>query len=37
MHGFGFGYEEIAERTGDSRRTVERQLRRAREHLRVLA
>jgi RNA polymerase sigma factor (sigma-70 family) len=37
MHGFGFGYEEIAERTGDSRRTVERQLRRARERLGVLA
>ena len=36
MHGFGYGYEEIAERTGDSRRTVERQLSRARQHLRLV-
>ena len=34
MHGFGYDYEEIAERTGDSRRTVERQLLRAKRHLR---
>ena len=36
LQGFGYEYEEIAERTGDSRRTVERQLKRAHEHLRVL-
>lgn len=36
MHGFGYDYREIADRTGDSRRTVERQLHRARQHLRVL-
>jgi RNA polymerase sigma factor (sigma-70 family) len=35
MHGFGYGYREIADRTGDSRRTVERQLHRAMQHLRV--
>jgi RNA polymerase sigma factor (sigma-70 family) len=35
MHGFGYGYREIADQTGDSRRTVERQLHRARQHLRV--
>jgi RNA polymerase sigma factor (sigma-70 family) len=34
MHGFGYDYEEIAQRTGDSRRTVERQLLRAKRHLR---
>jgi RNA polymerase sigma factor (sigma-70 family) len=36
MHGLGFGYDEIAARTGDSRRTVERQLLRAKRHLRVV-
>lgn len=34
MHGFGYGYEEIARHTGDSRRTVERQLLRAKSRLR---
>ena len=36
MHGFGYDYAEIAARTGDSRRTVERQLLRAKQHLRVV-
>ncbi|MGZ4246591.1 MAG: RNA polymerase sigma factor [Solirubrobacteraceae bacterium] len=34
LHGAGLTYEEIAERTGDSRRTVERQLLRGRARLR---
>lgn len=34
LQGFGFDYNEIAARTGDSRRTVERQLMRARRALR---
>ena len=33
LQGFGFSYEEMAGVTGDSRRTVERQLTRARERL----
>ena len=33
LHGAGLTYEEIAERTGDSRRTVERQLLRGRARL----
>ncbi|HTW11218.1 MAG TPA: sigma factor-like helix-turn-helix DNA-binding protein [Solirubrobacteraceae bacterium] len=33
LQGFGYRYEEIAEITGDSRRTVERQLLRARRRL----
>ena len=33
MHGAGFTYGEIAERTGDTRRTVERQLLRAKGRL----
>lgn len=33
MHGYGYRYCEIARLTGDSRRTVERQLRRARRML----
>jgi RNA polymerase sigma factor (sigma-70 family) len=37
MQGLGYGYDEIAQRTGDSRRTVERQLLRAKRHLRVVA
>jgi RNA polymerase sigma factor (sigma-70 family) len=36
MQGFGYAYEEIAERTGSSRRTVERQLLRARQQLRLV-
>jgi RNA polymerase sigma factor (sigma-70 family) len=36
MQGFGYGYAEIAERTGSSRRTVERQLLRARQQLRIV-
>jgi RNA polymerase sigma factor (sigma-70 family) len=36
MHGLGYGYDEIAARTGDSRRTVERQLLRAKRHLRTV-
>jgi len=36
MQGLGYGYDEIAARTGDSRRTVERQLLRAKGHLRVV-
>lgn len=35
MRGFGYCYSEIADRTGDSRRTVERQLHRARQNLRT--
>ena len=34
MHAYGFRYSEIARMTGATVRTVERQLRRAREHLR---
>lgn len=34
MHGLGYEYEEIAATTGDSCRTVKRQLERARERLR---
>jgi RNA polymerase sigma factor (sigma-70 family) len=37
LHAAGFSYEEIARRTGDSRRTVERQLSRARRRVRGLA
>lgn len=33
LHGFGYEYEEIAAFTGDSRRTVMRQLSRARQRL----
>lgn len=33
LHGFGYDYLEIAAATGDSRRTVERQLTRARQRL----
>jgi RNA polymerase sigma factor (sigma-70 family) len=33
MHGFGYEYGEIADFTGDSRRTVERQLLRAKRRL----
>jgi len=33
LHGFGYRYQEIAEFTGDSRRTVERQLLRAKRKL----
>jgi RNA polymerase sigma factor (sigma-70 family) len=33
LQGLGFDYEEIGARTGDSRRTVERQLARARRRL----
>ena len=33
LHGFGYRYEEIALATGESRRTVERQLLRARRRL----
>lgn len=36
MHGFGYRYEEIAARTGDSRRTVERQVLRAKARLRAV-
>jgi RNA polymerase sigma factor (sigma-70 family) len=37
LHGFGYEYEEIASVTGDSRRTVHRQLVRARQQLARLA
>ncbi len=37
LHGLGYEYSEIAERTGDSRRTVERQLLRAKRTLARLA
>jgi RNA polymerase sigma factor (sigma-70 family) len=37
LQGFGYDYEEIAQRTGDSRRTVERQLGRARRRLRPVS
>ncbi len=33
LHGFGYEYEEIAATTGDTRRTVQRQLTRARQRL----
>jgi RNA polymerase sigma factor (sigma-70 family) len=36
LQGFGYEYEEIAAATGDSRRTVMRQLTRARQRLAVL-
>lgn len=35
LHGMGFTYSEIAEYTGDSERTVERQLLRAKRRLRA--
>jgi RNA polymerase sigma factor (sigma-70 family) len=37
LHGFGYEYREIAAVTGDSRRTVQRQLTRARQRLTRLA
>lgn len=37
LRGFGYGYDEIAAATGASRRTVARQLARARQNLRGLA
>ncbi len=37
LQGLGFSYTEIAERTGDSQRTVERQLHRARRTLAATA
>ena len=37
LHGFGYEYEEIAAVTGDTRRTVARQLTRARQRLARLA
>jgi RNA polymerase sigma factor (sigma-70 family) len=37
MHAFGFTYEEMSRETGCSRRTVERQLLRAKRRARVLA
>ncbi len=37
LRGFGYGYEEIAAATGSSRRTVARQLARARQNLLTLA
>ncbi len=37
LHGFGYEYEEIAAVTGDTRRTVARQLARARQRLAKLA
>jgi len=37
LRGFGYAYDEIAERTGDTPRTVERQLLRARRSLRTAA
>jgi RNA polymerase sigma factor (sigma-70 family) len=37
LQGFGYEYEEIAAATGDSRRTVMRQLTRARQRLAALA
>jgi RNA polymerase sigma factor (sigma-70 family) len=37
LHGLGYEYREIAAVTGDSRRTVERQLTRARQRLAQLA
>jgi len=37
LHGFGYEYDEIAQATGDSRRTVARQLTRARQQLLRLA
>lgn len=36
LQGFGYAYEEIAAATGDSRRTVVRQLTRARQRLALL-
>jgi RNA polymerase sigma-70 factor, ECF subfamily len=37
LHGFGFSYAEIADRTGSSMRTVERQLLRGKRKLRSVA
>jgi RNA polymerase sigma factor (sigma-70 family) len=37
LHGFGYEYEEIAAVTGETRRTVARQLTRARQRLALLA
>ena len=37
LHSFGYEYSEIAQTTGNSPRTVIRQLTRAREHLRLAA
>jgi RNA polymerase sigma factor (sigma-70 family) len=37
LHGFGYEYEEIAMATGSTRRTVARQLTRARQRLALLA
>ena len=37
LHGLGLSYEEIAAYTGDTRRTVERQLLRGRRRIRELA
>ena len=37
LHGFGYEYEEIAAVTGETRRTVARQLTRARQRLARLA
>jgi RNA polymerase sigma factor (sigma-70 family) len=37
LHGFGYEYQEIAAVTGDTRRTVARQLSRARQRLAQLA
>jgi RNA polymerase sigma factor (sigma-70 family) len=37
LHGLGYRYAEIGRQTGDSPRTVERQLKRARSRLRTLA
>jgi RNA polymerase sigma factor (sigma-70 family) len=37
LHGLGYGYEEISDQTGDSRRTVERQLMHARRRLSAAA
>jgi RNA polymerase sigma factor (sigma-70 family) len=36
LHGFGYEYEEIAAATGETRRTVQRQLARARQRLRAV-
>ena len=36
LHGLGFSYDEIAAHTGDSSRTVERQLLRAKGRLRLI-
>lgn len=37
LHGLGYGYEEIADQTGDSLRTVERLVLRGRQRLAVAA